>query len=331
MKLLLSWVRDFVDVDASAEEIAERLGQRGFELSAVEPFGDGDAVIDLEVTANRPDCLSILGLAREVSAIYDLPLNAFAGAWLSHSAKDAVGRIRSLEGVVEDAELCPRYAAAVATSPPRHARWLETRLQAAGVRPISSIVDITNYVLIEWGIRRTRSIWRSWRHRFASAARTPGERLTTLDGVERKLDADMLVIADRDRAQAVAGVMGGGRPRFRDDRSSRSRARTSSRRPCGAPASVSAEDRSVVPLRARRRHQRARRRPGADRGADGADWRRPRRRTDRRRYPRRRGPNASSAAAGSRGCSALDVPDADVERILRRLGLHISRHPTAGT
>jgi len=74
MRLLVSWLRDFVEVQASAEEIGERLGLRGFELAAIEPFGNGDAVIDFEITANRPDCLSVVGLAREVATLYDLPL-----------------------------------------------------------------------------------------------------------------------------------------------------------------------------------------------------------------------------------------------------------------
>jgi phenylalanyl-tRNA synthetase beta chain len=79
MRLLVSWLREFVDVTASAEEIGEGLGLRGFELAAIEPFGDGDAVIDFEITANRPDCLSVIGLAREVSTLFDLPLKA---GWL---------------------------------------------------------------------------------------------------------------------------------------------------------------------------------------------------------------------------------------------------------
>ena len=76
MRLLVSWVRDFVDVTAAPEEIADRLGLRGFEVASVEPLGDDDGVIDFEVTANRPDCLSVQGFAREISAIYDLPLRA---------------------------------------------------------------------------------------------------------------------------------------------------------------------------------------------------------------------------------------------------------------
>ena len=74
MKLLLSWVRDFVDVKASAEDIAETLALRGFEVASLETLGSGDGVIDFEVTANRPDCLSVLGFAREIGTAYDLPV-----------------------------------------------------------------------------------------------------------------------------------------------------------------------------------------------------------------------------------------------------------------
>src|SRR2546428_723035 len=133
MRLLLSWLRDFVDVPVSAEEIAAKLALRGFEVASVEAVpaeiprapwqtSDGpDGVIDFEITANRPDCLSVLGLAREVATTYDRPVR------------------------------------------------LPTTTSRA----------------------------------------KPGEMLRTLDGVERKLDADMLVIADANRAQAIAGVMGG--------------------------------------------------------------------------------------------------------------------------
>src|SRR5690242_16144694 len=74
MRLLVSWLREFVDAPASGDEIAARLGLRGFEVASVERLGDGDTVIDFEVTANRPDCLSVLGLAREVATAYDVPL-----------------------------------------------------------------------------------------------------------------------------------------------------------------------------------------------------------------------------------------------------------------
>ena len=216
MRLLVSWLRDFVDVRAPAEDIAERLGLRGFEVASIETFGAGDAVIDFEVTANRPDCLSVLGLAREVATIYNLPLTLPTSSPGPPDAKVALkplatGASDQLAVTIEDPELCPRYAAAVAevtvgASPP----WMTARLQAAGIRPISSIVDLTNYVLIELGqpmhaFDLTKLAGSEIRIRRAK----PAEALVTLDGAERKLDSDMLVIADRDRAQAVAGVMGG--------------------------------------------------------------------------------------------------------------------------
>src|SRR5262245_59435618 len=205
MRLLVSWLRDFVEVGAPAHEIAETLGLRGFEVAAVEPFGDGDTVIDFEVTANRPDCLSVLGLAREVATAYRLPIKSPALAGL------AAGANERLQVTIDDPDLCPRYAAAVAdvrvgASP----SWIQSRLQGAGLRPINTIVDVTNYVLVELGhpthaFDLAKLAGREIRVRRA----TPGEKLTTLDGVARTLDPEMLVIADRDRAQAIAGVMGG--------------------------------------------------------------------------------------------------------------------------
>ncbi len=213
MRLLVSWLREFVDVAATPDDIASRLGLRGFEVASVEPLDGGDAVIDFEITANRPDCLSVVGLAREVATAYDAPLtlpspDAANGLQLRPTP---IGSSDRLTVAIDDAELCPRYAAAVAEvavgpSPD----WMARRLEAAGVRPINNLVDVTNYVLLELGhpmhafdlerlggaqirVRRARS----------------GETIRTLDGIERTLEPDMLAIADRDRAQAVAGVMGG--------------------------------------------------------------------------------------------------------------------------
>jgi phenylalanyl-tRNA synthetase beta chain len=219
MRLLVSWVRDFVDVKASPEEIAERLSLRGFEVASIEasPVAGhqdaADAVIDFEVTANRPDCLSVMGFAREIATAFRLPMHSPSnqpGARIGLSSS-STGESDRLKVTLEDAELCPRYAAAVAeVTPTMTPPWMLGRLAAAGVRPISPFVDITNYVLMELGhpmhafdlallaaaelrIRRARA----------------GESIRTLDGVERKLDPDMLVIADGWRPQAIAGVMGG--------------------------------------------------------------------------------------------------------------------------
>src|SRR2546423_4363581 len=213
MRLVLSWLKEFVDIDASADDVAGRLGLRGFEVASVEALADGDAVIDFEITANRPDCLSVLGLAREVATAFDRPLrlpSADADARVRLAALPVAGP-GGVRVTIEDEELCPRYAALVAevalgSSP----AWLAARLEAAGVRPISTIVDVTNYVNLEIGqpmhaFDAARIAGGEIRVRRAK----PGETITTLDGVDRKLDPDMLVIADRDRAQAIAGVMGG--------------------------------------------------------------------------------------------------------------------------
>lgn len=213
MRLVVSWLRDFVDVAASPEEIAGRIGLRGFEVASIERLPDGDAVIDFEVTANRPDCLSVRGLAREVATAFDLPLAApsyDAGARIRLASLPAGGPER-LPVSIEDPDLCPRYAAAVAevTQEPSPA-WLARRIQAAGVRPISAIVDITNYVNLELGQpMHAFDLAKLAGPRIRVRRAKPGERLKTLDGVDRPLDPEMLVIADRDRAQAVAGVMGG--------------------------------------------------------------------------------------------------------------------------
>jgi len=213
VKVLVSWLREFVPVTASAVEIAHAMSVRGFAVEGIESIGD-DSVLDFEVTANRPDCMSVLGMAREVATALGLPLNSE----LDPSADGERQRERMTRGaeagieiMLDAQDLCPRYAGAAADvtvgpSPP----WMQTRLQAAGVRPISNVVDITNYVLLEMGqpmhaFDLDKIGGRQIRVR--TAAR--GESITTLDGQSRTLSSDMLVIADARRPVAVAGVMGG--------------------------------------------------------------------------------------------------------------------------
>jgi phenylalanyl-tRNA synthetase beta chain len=208
MKALFSWLKEFVDVPGSAADVAARLSVRGFAVEGIEGSGD-DAVIDFEVTANRPDCLSVLGLAREVATAYQLPLREPAEDVALATLLPAERTEVSVH--LDDPDLGPRYAGAVAdvtvgASP----EWMQARLRSAGVRPISNVVDITNYVLLELGqpmhafdltkiggaeirVRRARS----------------GERLRTLDGQDRTLAPEMLVIADAKAPIAIAGVMGG--------------------------------------------------------------------------------------------------------------------------
>jgi phenylalanyl-tRNA synthetase beta chain len=225
MKVLLSWLRDFVDVPGRAEDIAATMSVRGFAVEGLERLYDGDAVIDFEVTGNRPDCMSVGGIAREVATAYGLQVRRPAIASSLRRAGDQSDsgpalHLTSLKTVnhgdidvvIENPDLCPRYAGAVAdvtigASP----EWMQTRLRAAGVRPTSNIVDITNYVLLELGqpmhaFDHARLGGGQIRVRTAR----PGEVLLTLDGKQRELSPEMLVIADAERAVAVAGVMGGG-------------------------------------------------------------------------------------------------------------------------
>jgi phenylalanyl-tRNA synthetase beta chain len=331
MKLLVSWVRDFVDVSASPDQIAEMMALRGFEVASIERLGEGDAVIDFEVTANRPDCLSVIGFARELATAYDLPLHLPAGepgATIA-LAPVAAGESERLNVTLEDPDLCPRYAAAIAeVAPTLSPAWMTERLQAAAVRPISPVVDITNYVLLELGQPM---------HAFDLATlagselrirrAVPGEPLTTLDGVERKLDSDMLVIADARQAQAVAGVMGGGTSEV-----------------SGATRSVALESAFFKPASVRRTSKRLGLKTEAssrfERGADinaavvalqravalmqqiGAgrligpivDL-----------YPKPLGPRTLRLRRHRLGALlGMQVPDADVARILNRLGLRVA-------
>jgi phenylalanyl-tRNA synthetase beta chain len=222
MKVLVSWLRDFVDVAAAPEEIAKTMSVRGFAVEGLE-YVDGaktDAVIDFEVTGNRPDCMCVMGMAREVATAYNLPMrrpvvkgkdnDEETGSSLRLASLKAVEKA-DIDVVIENPDLCPRYAGAVAdiTVGPSPA-WLQARLKAAGVRPISNIVDVTNYVLLEMGqpmhaFDFTKLAAAQIRVRTAK----PGESIRTLDGQVRELSPEMLVIADAARPVAVAGVMGG--------------------------------------------------------------------------------------------------------------------------
>ena len=211
----MSWLRELVDVPVGIDELAEKLTLCGFEVGAVEPWPDEprapdgapDAVLDIEITTNRPDCLSVLGIAREVATAYDtgLRMPPAAPPETDDGAADAV----SIE--IDAPDLCPRYVGALAevTVGPSPG-WLARRLEAADVRPVNNVVDVTNYVMIELGhpmhaFDLDRLAGPEIRVRRARA----GETVRTLDGADRTLDPEMLAIADAERPQAVAGIMGG--------------------------------------------------------------------------------------------------------------------------
>ena len=168
----------------------------------------GDVIFDLEITPNRPDCLSIIGIAREVAALtrqkLSLPEVGYNEAALS------IDQQISVEIIAPD--LCPRYCASlvtgvrVAESP----KWMQQRLLACGMRPINNIVDITNYVMLEYGQPLHAFDYDKIKGKKIIVRRASGgEAIVSLDGVERVLSGDMLVIADEKAAVAIAGVMGG--------------------------------------------------------------------------------------------------------------------------
>ncbi len=210
MKVVYNWLKDFVDVTATPQDLASRLALSGTNVASVEPQPLG-GVIDAEVTSNRPDCLGVYGIAREVSAIYKLPLKAAS----PKPAESAQARASDAVSVkIEVPELCGRFTARVIRgvkiqpSP----QWLRERLEAAGVASISNVVDATNYVMLELGHALHAFDYDVLRNHSVVVRRAkPGERMKTLDGIERQLDPSLCMIADGDgsRAIGIGGVMGG--------------------------------------------------------------------------------------------------------------------------
>jgi phenylalanyl-tRNA synthetase beta chain len=168
----------------------------------------GDTVIDLDVTPNRPDCLSIVGIARETAALTGGALHIAPVTYTETGGP--VGNAVSVE--IQAPELCRRYSASLVrgvTIKPSP-RWMQDRLTACGMRPINNIVDISNYVMLEYGQPlHTFDYNKITGKKIIVRRAVEGEKITSLDGVDRGLNSNMLVIADEVRAVAVAGVMGG--------------------------------------------------------------------------------------------------------------------------
>ena len=168
-----------------------------------------DTVVDFEITPNRPDCLSVIGLAREAAATFNKPLNLHTPVVNDDNNGDINAMLKT---EVQDAKLCPRYMNRIVTDVKIEPSplWLRERLRANGVRPINNIVDITNYVMLEYG-----QPMHAFDYRFVKGGKITvrraksGESITTLDGIERSLNENMLIIANEEAPIAVAGVMGG--------------------------------------------------------------------------------------------------------------------------
>jgi len=168
----------------------------------------GDTVLDIDVTANRPDCLSVVGIAREAAAICGEKVNI--PKIIYEEAGEPIEKQASVE--IIDSELCPRYCASLITDVKikESPAWLQERLIACGQRPISNIVDITNYIMLEYGQPLHSFDYEKLKGGKIVVQRAKdGEQFYTLDGEERKLTGNMLTIRDGERAVAIAGVMGG--------------------------------------------------------------------------------------------------------------------------
>ena len=177
-------------------------------LNMAHLLGFDDSIVEFEITPNRPDCLSVIGLAREASATFKRPLKLHTPE--PHGCGGSIADLVDID--IEDGDLCPRYTARmvknvkIAPSP----RWMRERLRNSGVRPINNIVDITNYVMLEYGqpMHAFDFSCVEGGHIIVRTARE-GETIQTLDGNERKLTPNMLCICDEHKPVCVAGVMGG--------------------------------------------------------------------------------------------------------------------------
>jgi phenylalanyl-tRNA synthetase beta chain len=207
MKLLYNQLKEFVDLKAAPADLKARLSLAGVAIDSVEESAAG-SVLDAEVTANRPDCLGHYGIAREVAAIYRLPLKPVQPKLKESSEKAA----DAVPVEIETPEICGRYTARilrgvkVQPSPD----WLRQRLEAMGQKSINNVVDVTNYVMFELGQpMHAYDLDKLNEGRIIVRRARAGEKLRTLDGVERALAKNVCVIADAARAVGIGGVMGG--------------------------------------------------------------------------------------------------------------------------
>ena len=203
-----NWLREYVPTDLGPKEVAERLARIGLNVDAIEDLPGGDARLVVEVTANRPDCLGHIGIARELAAALNVQLRLPDAAY----AESATSCEKKVRVAIEAPDLCPLYTArlieGVKIGPGPD--WLRQRLEAVGIRPVSNIVDVTNYVMMETGQPlHAFDFARLADLRILVRRARPSERFTAIDHSEHSLSAERLVIADARRPVALAGVMGG--------------------------------------------------------------------------------------------------------------------------
>jgi phenylalanyl-tRNA synthetase beta chain len=208
MKVVYNWLKEFVDAKAPATDVGARLSLSGTAIDSIEENAGGGPVLDAEVTSNRPDCLGHYGIAREVSAIYRLPLKSPQPKLKEIAEKSAdAARVE-----IESPDLCGRFTARVmrGVKVQPSPDWLRQRLEAIGQNSINNVVDATNYVMFELGHPlHAYDLDKLSDRRIVVRRSKPGEKLRTLDGTERALPKEICVIADGARAIGIGGVMGG--------------------------------------------------------------------------------------------------------------------------
>lgn len=212
MRVSLDWLQQFVDVSIlglGPDDFSRSLTMVGLAVDLYEAVGD-DVVFEIDVTTNRPDCLNHFGIARELAAQYRLNLRS--PDFAAPETDDSRSGNFPVKISIEEPELCPRYAGRVLTDVKieESPAWLKRLLEAVGQRPINNVVDITNLVLFELGHPLHSFDYEKLSGRQIRVRRArQGEKLVTLDGLERVLDESMLMICDANAPVAVAGVMGG--------------------------------------------------------------------------------------------------------------------------
>ena len=224
MRLPVDWINEYVPNDLTLRDLADALTNVGLEVEAIEAAG-GTAVFDIKVLSNRGDCLSVLGIARELSVALRTPI-ASVGASVGRALPETGAAASSLVSVkLADPKLCPRYSARIVRKVkigPSPA-WAQRRLELCGMRPISNVVDATNLVMLELGQPLHAFDYALLRSHEGSPTPTiivrrakENERLVTIDGEECTLNPEMLVIADPKGAVALAGIMGGNSTEIHD-------------------------------------------------------------------------------------------------------------------
>lgn len=216
MKIQLDWLKEYVDIDVSAEEVGHLLTMAGLEIEAQETIELSDGartkVLELNVTPNRGYCLNYLGVAREVAALLSKPFR-----YPNHAAElEKVWGPDSIEGELtvdnQEPELCSRYSGMIIENvkPGLSPKWLVDRLTAIGLHPVNNIVDITNFVLMEYGQPLHAFDRKSLKNSSIVVRRAAkDESFISIDGSDLKLGEDALVIADANKPVALAGIMGG--------------------------------------------------------------------------------------------------------------------------